>query len=268
MRTTRTTYLRRRRGVSTILGTLIFIGILFTAVIPMFLVMKQADNIYTQNVHEMEISDQDRAREDIKSYVYPLNATSNDIYVKVANTGVLPVEIVRVWINDINYSQTTLVASQDTQVIGPITITPQNGSNIVTLTTKRGNCFGPTTETLYYDFNDGYWFTPSLGIHIIVINVQGKYKIWVHNSTCPLPWNVNGQILAYDTDTNALDHGEIECTQLIDALPNGLPHDYTVVVQKKVGNDYKNVRGTPVPVVVVWPGGSPVISVIVDGRGT
>jgi len=226
--------------------------------------MKQADNIYTQNLHEMEVSDQDRAREDIKFYAYPLTVNSTDICVKVVNTGVLPVEIVRVWVNDFYYPQTILVASQDTQVIGPITITPQSGSNIVTLTTKRGNSFASTTETLYWDFNNGYWFTPSLGIHIIVTNVAGKYKIWVHNST----WNVDGGILAYVTGTSSLDHGEIECTQLIDALPNGEPHYYSVVVQRKVGNDYINVRGTPVPVMIVWPGGSPVISVIVDGRGT
>jgi archaellum component FlaF (FlaF/FlaG flagellin family) len=268
MRTTHTTCLRRRRGISTILGTLIFIGVLFTAVIPMFLVMKQADNIYIQNVHEMEISDQDRAREAIEANVYPDDINSNDIYVEVTNTGVVPVDIVRVWVNDeVKYSTLTPVASQNTTVIGPITIQDPSGSYIVTLTTKKGNSFAATSETLSYDNSDpdnGYWYTPSLGIHIIVTNVAGKYKIWVHNST----WNMNGEILAYETANNALDHGEIECTQLIDALPNGISHSYTVVVKKKAGNDYINVQGTPVSVVIKWPGGSPVINVIVDGRGT
>lgn len=247
------------------MGTLIFVGILFTSVIPMYLVMKQADNIYTQKVHEMEISDQDRAREAIEAYAYPLDTSSPDIYVKVTNTGVVPVDIVRVWVNDeVKYSTPTPVASQDTAVIGPITIPNPSGSYIVTLTTKRGNSFAPTSETLY--FNNGYWFTPSLGIHIIVTNVAGKYKIWVQNTT----WNYSSyeRIFAYETGTKAMEHGEIECTQLITAAANGLPHTYSVYVQKTVGQNDINVQGTPVSVVIKWPGGSPVINVIVDGRGT
>jgi len=38
----------RRKAISTILGTLIFISILFTAVIPMFLTMNQADVMLEQ----------------------------------------------------------------------------------------------------------------------------------------------------------------------------------------------------------------------------
>ena len=37
---------KRRRGTASILGTIIFIGILFSSVIPMYLVMRQADTIY------------------------------------------------------------------------------------------------------------------------------------------------------------------------------------------------------------------------------
>jgi archaellum component FlaF (FlaF/FlaG flagellin family) len=247
------------------MGTLIFVGILFTSIIPMYIVMKQADNIYTQNVHEIGVSDQDRAREAIEASVYPINATPSDIYVNVTNTGVVPVDIVRVWVNDdVKYSISTPVASQNTTVIGPITIANPSGSYIVTLTTKRGNSFAATSETLSYDPSNGYWYTPSLGIHIIVINAQGKYQIWVQNST----WNNSpiGRTFAYITDTNAMEHGEIECTQLLDAAANGIPHYYSVYVQKKVGNSYSNVQGTPVSVVIKWPGGSPVINVIVDGR--
>jgi len=268
MRITHIMCRRRRRGVSTIMGTLIFVGILFTSIIPMYVVMKQADNIYTRNVHEMGISDQDRSREAIEANVYPLDTQSDDVYVNVTNTGVVPVDIVRVWVNDeVKYSTPTPVASQKTTVIGPIPILDPSGSYIVTLTTKRGNSFTATSETLSYDTSDpnnGYWYTPSLGIHILVINAHGKFQIWVQNST----WN-NSPIertFAYITDTNALEHGEIECTQLLDAAANGIPHYYSVYVQKKVGNSYSNVQGTPVSVVIRWPGGSPVINVIADGR--
>ncbi len=263
MRTIHITHHNQRKGLSTIMGTLIFVGILFTSVIPMYLVMKQADNIYTQKVHEMGISDQDRAREAIEANVYPDNITSHNLYINVTNTGVVPVDIVRVWVNDeVKYSTPTPVASQDTAVIGPIPIPNPSGSYIVTLTTKRGNSFAATSETLSYNTSNGYWYTPSLGIHILVINTQGKYKIWVETSTgilqLPTP--------TYETETSAMEHGEIACTQLVDALADGLPHGYKVYVQKRVGNSYRDVQGTPVSVVIKWPGGSPVVNVIVDGR--
>jgi len=267
MRITHIMCRRRRRGVSTIMGTLIFVGILFTSIIPMYIVMKQADNIYIRNVHEIGVSDQDRAREAIEANVYPGALGSPNLYINVTNTGVVPVDIVRVWVNDeVKNSTPTPVASQKSTII-PITIANPSGSYIVTLTTKRGNSFAATSETLSYntsDPNNGYWYTPSLGIHILVINAQGKFQIWVQNST----WNNSpiGRTFAYITDTNAMEHGEIECTQLLDAAANGIPHYYSVYVQKKVGNSYSNVQGTPVSVVIRWPGGSPVINVIADGR--
>ena len=46
MPTARISFRRKRRGVASILGTIIFIGIMFTAIIPMYLVMKQADTLY------------------------------------------------------------------------------------------------------------------------------------------------------------------------------------------------------------------------------
>jgi archaellum component FlaF (FlaF/FlaG flagellin family) len=254
-------YHERRKGISTIMGTLIFVGILFTSVIPMYLVMKQADNIYTQNVHKMEISDQDRSREVIEAIAYPPSQTSPDLYIKVTNTGALPVEIMRVWINDDSYSRYAQVASQNSQVLEKITITPLEGKTYtVTVTTKRGNSFASTSDTLYY--HGGEWYTPSLGIHIIVLNTSGKYKIWVYSSTPR--WNMDAPIqMAHDTGTSSLDHGDIECTQLVPT-----PGEYTVVVQKKVGSSYIDLPGTPVTVEIVWPAGSPVITVVADGRGT
>ena len=68
MRSTNILSSEKGRGVSTILGTLIFIGILFTSVIPMMLVMKQADTIYTKKIHELEIKDDEKVREELIVY--------------------------------------------------------------------------------------------------------------------------------------------------------------------------------------------------------
>ena len=245
---------KRRRGISTIMGTLIFVGILFTSIIPMYIVMKQADNIYTRNVHEIGVSDQDRAREAIEAYTYPLTSTSNQLNVKVTNTGVVPVKIVRVWINDVSYSVSTSIASQGSAVLGPFTVTLQNGkAYVTTVTTERGNSFASTSPTLFYINN--YWFTPSLGIHVIVLNqAAAKYKIRVYNTTwtSPKPY-----------ETLGTDNDDIEWMELV--LTQG---NYGVEVKKKVGGSWVNLPSTPIPVTIVWPGASPVINVVADGRGT
>jgi hypothetical protein len=80
-----------RKGVSTILGTLIFIGILFTSVIPMFLVMKQADIIYTQTDLERKRLDEEREREAIEVYPIP-SLTQPEMNVTLVNTGDVPAQ--------------------------------------------------------------------------------------------------------------------------------------------------------------------------------
>jgi len=249
-------YHERRKGISTIMGTLIFVGILFTSVIPMYLVMKQADNIYTQNVHKMEISDQERAREAIEAHTYPLTSTSNQLNVKVTNTGVVPVKIVRVWINDVSYSVSTSIASQGNAVLGPFTVTLQNGkAYVTTVTTERGNSFASTSPTLFYINN--YWFTPSLGIHVIVLNqAAAKYKICVYNED--KTWNSTKPY-----ETQGTDNQDIAWTELVPTQGN-----YEVEVKKKVGGSWVDLPNTPIDVEIVWPGVSPVINVVADGRGT
>jgi len=214
MRTSRTSRRRGGRGVSTVLGTLIFIGIMFTTVIPMFLVMKQADAIFTQRVHEMENMDEERASEVVDTYGYPVNDTSDELKVRVTNNGVVPIKIVRVWINDVNYPQDRTVASQETEILGPFTVPLQDGTSyIVKVTTERGNSFASTAGTLY--FTEGYWFTPSLGIHVLVLNWADKYQIYVYNTTwtSPDPYESQG-----------IDFGDIQWTEVVSK-----PGDYTVL---------------------------------------
>lgn len=253
MRSTRIMCGRRSKGVSTILGTLIFIGILFTSVIPMMLVMKQADTVYTQTVHEMEAADQERENEAAEAYAFPVNDSSPELKVRVNNIGVVPVKVVRVWINDDMFSCEMTITSQETKVIGPFEIEKVDGAYVVKVATERGNCFSSTAGTLY--LQDGYWFTPSLGIHVLVLNWFGKYNIYVYNTT----WSTPEPEVYW---TQGIDIGDIEWTQIVDS-----PGNYWVVVKKKQGGDWNHVPGSPIPVVINWPGGSPVINVIADGRG-
>ncbi len=63
-----TTHILSRKGTASILGTLIFVSIIFSAFIPMMLVMRQADTLYDMNKHEMEILGAERTRENIVFY--------------------------------------------------------------------------------------------------------------------------------------------------------------------------------------------------------
>jgi hypothetical protein len=122
-------------------------------------------------------------------------------------------------------------------------------SYAASVTTDRGNSFASTSGVLY--FTDGYWFTPSLGIHVLVLNLVGKIRIYVYNTT----WTSSMY------ETQGVDFGDIEWSALVDKQGS-----YSVMVKKKIGSTWTALPGTPVPVVIVWPGGSPVINVIADGR--
>ncbi len=136
--------------------------------------------------------------------------------------------------------------------MGPYSVPLENGSSYaIKVTSERGNTYASTTGVLYY--TDGYWFTPSLGVHVLVLNWFGKYQIRVNNGTwqSPDPYQTQG-----------IDIGDVQWTE-VNMTDGG---NYFVEVKKKVGGNYENVPGTPVPIVLQWPGGSPVVNVIVDAR--
>ena len=88
-----------RRGTSTILGTIIFVGIIFSAFIPMMIVINQADTLHEIRKHELGILDQDRGDEALYVYVQTV-VDPRKLIIKVQNKGALSVKIVRLWIND------------------------------------------------------------------------------------------------------------------------------------------------------------------------
>ena len=189
MHSTSITCKNKRKGVSTILGTLIFIGILFTSVIPMFLVMKQADNIYAQKMHEMEKLDQTRDMESIEVYAYPIK-DEDQIKISIENVGVVPAEIVRVWINN-TYNTTSLtIPSLDIVQLGPYDLNTFNGAFYeVKVATSAGKMYQSVSGKIYYE--DGEWFSPQLGIcvHIAVgFFGMGYFRCKISNTTWDSIW--------------------------------------------------------------------------------
>jgi archaellum component FlaF (FlaF/FlaG flagellin family) len=179
MRTTRIMCCKGRQGVSTVLGTLIFIGILFTSVIPMYLVMNQADTIYEQRKLEMERFDDERSREEMDVYVFPTEGESSDnLTVKVYNRCELAVKIVRIWINDDFVSTDDVVQSMTELELGSYNVTPQEGSEYdIIVTTERGNIFESGSGPLAYQ--DGHWIVENRMINVLISAPGVVFKIYV-----------------------------------------------------------------------------------------
>ena len=75
-----TTISSNRKGISTILGAIFFVGILFSAYVPMTLVMKQADTIYEQVIHETRIQDEYTYDEDLMVYAFSKTQDDESIF--------------------------------------------------------------------------------------------------------------------------------------------------------------------------------------------
>jgi len=241
---------RGRRGASTILGVLIFIGILFTAVIPMQLVMNQADMYYDRKIKGMEAFDEERITENIRVVVYPNSSNSSELNIQIENRGNVPVKIVRAWFNDIYHEDDTMIESMEKTDIGPFPVSPENGTYYkIFVTTERGNTFRSITGSIYYA--DDTWYTPSLSITVYILNDQGQYKIWLKNSTL--------QEVGY-WDSGGVIHDDI--LQTFEVEESGF---YTVVMKKKHSGEYRELVASPTTVEISWPDGPPLVYVYGDG---
>lgn len=234
--------------MSTILGTLIFIGIMFSAVVPMQLVMQQADNMKLKTIEELTRYDTNCQIEKISVTAYPVTLTSNQMNVRASNKGSISVKIVRVWIQDTYYTVNEVLDIGETKVLGPYTVSLVEGASYpVKAVTERGRVFAADMISLVY--SDGQWYTPSLGINVYIANEKGKYYIKVNNAT----WSDFYQ-------TQGMDHGDVMKYFEVDS-----PGVYTVTCRKNNSNG-PLLPGTPVNVELLWPAGPPIIYVYTSGK--
>ena len=181
MHTTSIMCRRKRKGVSTVLGTLIFIGILFTSVVPMFLVMNQADTIYEQKKLERERLDEERAREELNVFVYPTGEIApGNLTLTVENRCELTVKIVRIWINDTIHDQESIIKSMSPLELGSFDVSPPAGKNSTydfRVTTDRGNLFEAGSGPIVYDGWD--WEVDTKMINVLISSSGVVFKIYV-----------------------------------------------------------------------------------------
>jgi len=147
----------RRRGTSTIYGVMIFIGIMFTAVIPMLLVMNQADTLHEMRKVEVGRLDEERALEDIYFYLALTVVDKAPVLtLKISNRGELAVRIKGVWVNDTLRDDFDCIippiSNMDLE-IGELMVPDPTEPVIyhILAVTDRGNIFSPTCGIPKYD---------------------------------------------------------------------------------------------------------------------
>lgn len=252
MHTTSILYRRGRNGTSTILGTLIFVGIMFTAVIPMLLVMNQANTLYEIRKVEVRRMDEEHSREDISFYAYTLD-DPEEISVKIENRGDALVKIVRVWINDVEHQpQEGNIQSMATMVLGPFPVVLESTTSYtVKVVTEKGNSFSSEAGTLYY--SEGGWYIPSLGICVHIDNLKGKYLIVAKV----------GAEEFYHYESPYLEHGDVEEMIWVDG-----PGSYYLTIKKWDGGAWGLNVDPPYNdsvVEVEYPHTKPITDVYVSG---
>jgi len=251
LRITRITY--NRKGVSTILGTLIFIGILFSAVIPMMLTMKQADIIMEQEKLELQRADDEKSREIIDIYAYPEG--EDQLAISAESRCEVPITITHIWINNTITPVSVVVDPMEETSIGlfDVPITELTESTFrVKATSLRGNVYENLAGDVHYDGED--WDTEVLGVYV-VIDSEGSGFLGFGSYRCTVENDYAYSLTKDDSFTFG------SCTFFFDTtiVPEG-EREFHVTVEKKSGwfwGSWNVIYEEDVE--ITWPSGSPVV---------
>ena len=161
---------RDKSGMATVLGMLIFVGVLFTCVIPLFLYVNKVNSIYDTAVTRMRQFDQDRESERIDVYAYPSGNPPDKISIYVKNKRPLSVKIVRVWINDDPFNFSFQISAMEGRTIEPILVDlTESKAFYIKVMTSRGDLFSSFTNPLYYTSGDGGGWSGGMGLTVQIV---------------------------------------------------------------------------------------------------
>ena len=241
-----------RKGTSTILGTLIFIGIIFTAFIPMMLVMKQADTIYEMRKHELGILEQERMNEDVHVYAFPATGSSPEnpsLTLIVENRGNLAIKIVKIWINDDTHSLEDFVVEPMSWIptdLDYYTFVPTI-NYFIKITTDRGNMFSSDSGSIFCK-SDGSWDGGLFTINFLISYPEaGWFDVEVRYS------NDNDEILLLVPDGEfSIQKSMFGSAFEFFNVPNA--QKYHISITKRGGTEiYARFK------TIEWPNGPPVV---------
>jgi len=189
--------------MSTILGMLIFIGMLFTCVIPLFLYVNQVNTFYNRKVTEMTQFDQDREKEQIDVYAYPLSQSSNEVNVYIKNRSPLSVKIVRVWINDDKFDRSIEIPAMGEGTIESIIIQLETKPFYIKVMTARGNTFSSYTNPLYYTEN-GWSGGMGFVIQVVILANPEATRFFKVKVTGPSSFTYETQVVKRPHESSCL----------------------------------------------------------------
>lgn len=154
---------------------------MFTAVIPMLLVMRQAETLHAMRKHELEIMDEERTSEDIIFYALPLSGPPRLSFI-IENRGESLTTIERIWLNNESEIIGESIPSISVSEIGPISVPEVLESYIIKLTTDRGNIFMPRSGIPSYNPTSGEWQMDSFTIFIMMTEPKSQLHILVNHT--------------------------------------------------------------------------------------
>ena len=160
---------------------------MFTAVIPMLLVMRQADTLHEMRKHDLGILDQEKAMESLCLYVCPQEPSSPNVEATIANNGEVLVRVVCLWINDEPVSMEIDIPPLSEKVLDPFVLDLFEGAEYdIRVTTDRGNVFLSENGILRYE-EDG-WEMETFSIRIFTSGFTWHLHITVNigDETGPL----------------------------------------------------------------------------------
>jgi hypothetical protein len=246
----RRSHKRKRRGVASILGILLMVGILITSILPTFLYVNEVNNYYDRTVVDLKISDNERSLENLEVNGYGHNDSSIDVFI--INRSPLAVNITRIWVlrvdlkysfiydsgNRVDLPEQMTAGEQMTMTFDLTDILNNNTLQrfLIEVSTERGNKFSSQTNPLYYD--EGDWQTGSMEFNIqtIVLSDQGQDRYFIEIK------GLNGT--HYDWVDSATIQGQFFC---VFSCPEA--GEYNVTVTNIKGSDYEVGNKT---VVLSW----------------
>ncbi len=187
---------KARRGISTVLGMLLMVVIIFTTIIPLFIYANSVDNRYDTTVVNMSLIDQERDMEDLTVYAFGRDESYN-LNVLIINEGSISVNIIRVWVMSMDLQRINVFTSENVSTAlnahdFPLQINPSDEAEIenltltiilenpdkdlfnVKVTTARGNVFESNTNPLSYQGGDWGTGTNWPWLEIIVRSDEGQ----------------------------------------------------------------------------------------------
>jgi len=187
---------RRRRGVASVLGILIMVGILITSILPTFIYVNEVSNYYDRTVVDLKITDNERSLENLEVYAY--GYTEYEVDVFIINRAPLATNITRIWVmnstlqdawiftstNSSDLPLYLVAANQTTLRLNFTCISVEGISYIIEVTTDRGNKFSSNTNPLTFTLG-GEWQTGTseFKIQVLILSKQGSddYRIEIHD---------------------------------------------------------------------------------------